>query len=100
MCLTFSLSYSLTSLSQKKGGTELALGTPKTPKNQLKTISYSVCKTDMFLYQMKDKDTSIDKLNCYAIRIVWVFLSFDNQAPSTTLKAFISTDFVRIVIHI
>ncbi len=44
--LTLSL---LSRLSQKKGGTELALGTPKTPKNQLKTISYSVCKTDMFL---------------------------------------------------
>jgi len=47
--MMISLSHSLTSFSQKKGGTELALGTPKTPKNQLKTISYSVCKTDMFL---------------------------------------------------
>ena len=47
--MMISLSNSLTSFSQKKGGTELALGTPKTPKNQLKTISYSVCKTDMFL---------------------------------------------------
>ena len=31
---------------------------------------------------MKDKDTSIDKLNCYAIHIGWVFLSFDNQASN------------------
>lgn len=48
-CLEMMISLSYKFLTKKKGGTELALGTPKTPKNQLKTISYSVCKTDMFL---------------------------------------------------
>ncbi len=48
---------------------------------------------------MKDKDTSIDKLNCYAIHMVLVFLSFDNQRINHTTIALISTDFVRIVIR-
>ncbi len=75
--LTFSLSYtshSLTPLThtQKKGGTELALGTPKTPKNQLKTMSFC-SKTDLFLNQTDRKHTLIDKLYCYVIHINMFF---------------------------
>jgi hypothetical protein len=67
--LTLSRSHSL----KKKGGTELALGTPKTPKNQLKTISFLFLKQICLLHQMKGEDTSIENLNCYAIHIVRFF---------------------------